>query len=222
MTEKLWNKLETENFIFFYPPKGFVEENIQKLSVEREKAFLTLNKIFQDQLPEKIRWFFLESGERGIKLLGDISPNQALAPILTIFTVYNEKHDSTPGHELTHILSFYWNSGFTNSYKFLSEGLARSFDQSGRNHHALAKKLKNENKIISFSKILPPQDFNAADPDITYIQSASFVKWLIDNYGWEKLAKVWLVKKDLLSETEKIYGISLEKLENLWLGFLSH
>ena len=221
MTEKLWDKLETENFIFFYPPKGFVKENIQRLSMGREKAFLTLNKIFQVQLPEKIRWFFLESAERGIKLLGDVSPNQALAPILTIFTVYNEKHDSTPGHELTHILSFYWNSGFTNSYKFLSEGLARSLDQSSRDHHALAKKLKNENKIISFFKILSPQDFNAANPDITYIQSASFVKWLIDDYDWEKFAKVWLVKNDLSLAMEKIYGASLEKLENFWLEFLS-
>ncbi|KKR52900.1 MAG: hypothetical protein UT91_C0037G0004 [Parcubacteria group bacterium GW2011_GWA2_40_23] len=182
MTEKLWDKLETENFIFFYPPKGFVKENIQRLSMGREKAFLTLNKIFQVQLPEKIRWFFLESEEKGIKLLGDVSPNQALAPILTIFTVYNEKHDSTPGHELTHILSFYWNSGFTNSYKFLSEGLARSLDQSSRD---------------------------------------SFVKWLIDDYDWEKFAKVWLVKNDLSLAMEKIYGASLEKLENFWLEFLS-
>lgn len=220
MTEKLWDKLETENFIFFYPPKGFIAENLQRLSVEREKALLTLNKIFQVQLPEKIRWYFLESEEKGVKLLGDVSPNQALAPILTIFTVYNEKHDSTSGHELTHILSFYWNNGFTNSYKFLSEGLARSLDQSGRNHHALAKKLKTENRIISFAKILSPQDFNAVDPDITYIQSASFVKWLIDNYGWGKFARIWLVKKDLSSEMDGVYGTSLENLENRWLETL--
>jgi len=221
MNKNLWKKLESEHFIFYARPHSYAHTILQNLSSERERAFLTLNKIFQVQLPEKIRWFFLESAERGIKLLGDVSPNQALAPILTIFTVYNEKHDSTPGHELTHILSFYWNSGFTNSYKFLSEGLARSLDQSSRDHHALAKKLKNENKIISFFKILSPQDFNAANPDITYIQSASFVKWLIDDYDWEKFAKVWLVKNDLSLAMEKIYGVSLEKLGNFWLEFLS-
>lgn len=223
-TPTLWEKKESEHFVFYYFPNSYTQQIIDRLIEEREKAFNSLNANFKVTLPEKIRWYFFPSREQGLKLLSSLSPNQAIPAALTIFTVYGEKdgkvYDSTPGHELTHVLSFYWDNYLTLSYKFLSEGLARYLDQTKRDNHQLAKELKDNNQLIPFLKILSPQSFKSHDPAVTYIQSASFIGFLIEQFGWGKFKKLWLIKDYLEGEIEKIYGHSLPNLESQWMEFL--
>lgn len=220
MKTKLWEKLETQHFIFYSKPLSFAFQNIERLADEREQAFEELNKIFRVELLEQIRWFFFPSRDEGIKLLGSLNPGQAIPAALTIFTIYNEKEDSTPGHELVHILSFYWQNGFTSSYKFLSEGLARYLDKSRRDNHLEAKTLKDEGKLIPFAQIISPVDFKAQDSFITYRQSASFVGFLIENYGWQKFEKLWLIKNNLEDNLQEIYQKTLKEIEAEWKGFI--
>lgn len=220
MSVKLWTKFETEHFLFYSIPHSFASQNIKRLANEREQAFGELNKIFKVELLEQIRWFFFPSREEGLKLLSNLDPSQAIPAALTIFTVYSEKLDSTPGHELAHILSFYWQNGFTNSYKLLSEGLARYLDQTRHDNHLEAKTLKDEGKLIPFARIISPADFKAQDPFITYRQSASFVGFLIENYGWQKFGKLWLVKNNLEDNLKEIYQKTLEEIEAEWKGLI--
>ncbi|MBU0708480.1 hypothetical protein KJ596_01865 [Patescibacteria group bacterium] len=220
MESNLWEKVESEHSIYYFFPSSYAHKICDRLVKEREAAYEKLNSIFKVVLSEKIKWYFFPSREEGVRLLGTLSPEQAIAPALVIFTVYNEHHDSTPEHELVHILSFYWNSGLTHSYKFLSEGLAGYLDSSVKGKHELARKLKVDGKLISFKKIITSTDFKSNDPDITYIQSASFVRFVIEEYGWSKFSKLWLVKGNLGSEMGKIYGLDLEDIEREWLNFL--
>ncbi|MBM4401732.1 MAG: hypothetical protein FJ044_00610 [Candidatus Cloacimonetes bacterium] len=221
MFKNLWQKKESRHFTFYFFPHSFAAGNIGKIISERETAYQKISKFLGVDTPEKIRWYLFPSYEKGKELLGNLEPNQAIAATSTIFTIHSEHHQQTSGHELTHILSFYIDTTRTNSYKFLSEGLACYLDQSGKDYDCLAKELFDSNKIIPSKEIIDVNDFNKKDPKITYSQSASFVKFLIENYGLEKFKGLWVVKKNLKEEFQSIYQIEFEKIEKEWLEFLT-
>nr|WP_257989801.1 hypothetical protein [Bacillus infantis]MCR6609534.1 hypothetical protein [Bacillus infantis] len=56
---------------------------------------------------------------------------------------------------------------------------------------------------------------------LAYIESASFTRYLIDEYGLEKFLKIH-GNPNLTSETQVVYGKSLEQLEGEWRQFLQN
>jgi hypothetical protein len=222
MNNRIWGKKESQHFVFYFFPDSYASEIIERLIDERELAHRKLNEIFQVELFEKIRWYFFPSREEGVDLLGGASPSQAIPVALTIFTVYGKVegkvYDSTPGHELTHILSFYWDGlNRLSPYRFLSEGLARYLDQTKRDNHSLAQELKKQNKLIRFEDILSLQDFVDHDPYIVYVQSASFVQFLIESHSWEKFKQLWKVENDIDQHMVEILKKSLLDLQIEWM-----
>lgn len=221
MLKSLWQKRKSSHFTFCFFPHSFAAINIKGVIVEREKAYQIISQFLSVDIPEKILWYLFPSYEEGKRLLGTLEPNQAIPASLTIFTIHGEHHQQTPGHELTHILSFYINDAYTNSYKFLSEGLACYLDQSGKDYHAVSHNLLNQNQLIPLDKIIDLNDFRKYDPKITYPQATSFMKFLIENYGWERFKTLWLVRKNLKEEFQKIYHKNFEEVEYDWLNFLN-
>lgn len=221
MFKSLWQRKECSRFIFRFLPHSFAATNIKEIIAERERAYQKISRLLEVDFKEKIHWYLFPSYEDGKRLLGTLEPNQAIPASLTIFTIHSEHHQQTPGHELTHVLSFYINNASSNSYKFLSEGLACYLDQSGKDYHAVGHNLLNQNQLIPLDKIIDLNDFKKYDPKITYPQSASFVKFLIENYGWKKFKILWLIKKNLKGEFQKIYHKNFEDVENDWLNFLN-
>lgn len=212
-----WLTKETAHFVFYYLKhpklkKVELEEKFRPLIEKREAAYDIISKYLSVQLKNKINFYFFPSREAGAELLGGLAPNQALPGIYTIFS----RMEQTPGHELAHVLSFYMGKRFTNSYAFLSEGLACHLDQTGWDYHRSAKKLLGEKKLVPFKKIADSIDFKKADSEITYPQCGSFVKFLIDTYGLEKFKKLWVVRKNIQNEFQKIYRGSLGVVEAKW------
>ena len=217
MFKNLWQKKESLHFIFYFFPHSFASENIKKIIAERETAYQKISQFLGVDIPEKIRWYLFPSYEEGKQLLGGLSPSRAESATLTIFTVHGEHQQQTSGHELTHILSYYIDNACTNSYKILSEGLACYLDQSDKNYHSITKELLNANNLIPLGEIIDVNDFNAKDPKITYPQSASFVKFLIENYGLDKFKELWVIRKNLKEEFQKIYQQEFNEVEKEWL-----
>lgn len=212
-----WEQVNTDNLIFnFLKVANFSSRDKENFISKRETTYYNISNLLQITIELKITYFVFPT-DRNICLqyMPYFAPNQALAGLFMIFSRINQ----SSGHELTHVLSYYINNSFHYSYKILSEGLATWLDQSSKDHHQMASDLVAEGEIIPFNSIIGDSNFKAVDARITYPQCASFVGFLLDNYGIEKFKSIW-VKEDLRDKIKHVYGKELENLELQWHKFL--
>ena len=95
------------------------------------------------------------------------------------------------------------------------------------------KSFIDTNKLIPISNLIDPnQEDSYFRPDLTsqtgdtlmwmsYIHSASFIKYLIDTYGLEKFEKIYN-EKNIGEKIEEVYGKSISEIENDWIGFIKN
>jgi hypothetical protein len=69
-----------------------------------------------------------------------------------------------------------------------------------------------QNKLIPIEKL--DTSFSEYNDLITYPESASFIKYLYEVYGWEKIKMLW---KDGSEQIPIIYGKRLIDLEKEWI-----
>lgn len=126
-------------------------------------------------------------------------------------------------HEVTHIIAKHENNSF------FSEGLAVYFqerfggfdgfpnysvplDDLVRNHKEQLlqiTKLKNDNRIF--------EQFETEQRRIAYIEAGSFINFLVERYGEQKLAELHNSKS---LNYKVVYGIEIQKLEVEWKNYV--
>lgn len=119
------------------------------------------------------------------------------------------------GHEIMHMVVYFkW---ATPAPSWLNEGLAtlacpeaegygeRTFEERYVHFLQTGKLLVYDDTLMSFKQQGDGVDQRA----IYYNQSAFIVEYLLDNYGTEKLKRLW---QNGMREFEKIYGVSIEGL----------
>ena len=90
----------------------------------------------------------------------------------------------------------------------------------------MIKRYKDSGVLYTIENIIENSGFNAADYTITYPQSGSFVRYLIDTYGIEPMKTIFSsVNRDASTAEIKaaflsVYGITIEDAEQDWLNFI--
>ncbi len=101
---------------------------------------------------------------------------------------------------------------------FLSEGWA------GYLSFALydMKKIVKENKNVPITKLLNTSDYLQAPPTLADRTASTFVKFLIDQYGYDKFRKLYKESHDLnlADKFTEIYGKIAADIELEWLTYL--
>lgn len=211
--EKMWNLYETKYFKVYYPDNSMIRDTIKNWTERREKAFENICKFLGvDWKFGKIKIFVFNDNNQaemyGLKPLGFAKPIEN-----SVFT----RVDQTPGHEIAHVVSYRIKEKRINS-ALVNEGLATLLDNTGRNYHRISKYLLFEKKIEceilgeNFRKCL-----------FGYFLGASFVKFLIDKYGFKKF-KEFFAQEDYLEEEAfvKFYGKKGEEIIKEWKEFLKN
>ncbi|MEW4225142.1 hypothetical protein [Rossellomorea marisflavi] len=98
--------------------------------------------------------------------------------------------------------------------------------------HAIMNVVKEEGMMIPLTKLCgtsmsrmlfqPSLESDGASRSlqwISYIESASFVSYLIDEYGMEEFEKVFN-EKDSLQQMKEVYGKDAAELEEEWLAYI--
>jgi len=101
---------------------------------------------------------------------------------------------------------------------FLVEGLAGYFEFI----NYTAKKGFEENTLLPVSSILTSSKYYGADPLQAELSAASFVKYITDQYGIDRMRKLYEESDDLTIalQFKAIYGKSLDTLEAEWHHYL--
>ncbi len=86
----------------------------------------------------------------------------------------------------------------------------------------------NEGTLISLDNILETDNFESYDSSIIYPESGSFARFMIDNYGLDKMKSFFRVGnwKDsnavIKRNFQSVYGFSINRAEEEWLKFLDN
>ncbi|MHC4757582.1 MAG: peptidase MA family metallohydrolase [Planctomycetota bacterium] len=221
----------TEHFVFYCSPNTLAYKDVKKLMSQHESALRKVCDFVEISPIQVITIFFYP--DQTTKKMCTLHTGNGLARGNMIAEVYNEETKLDPHHELTHVIM----GQIGDPPALFNEGLA-VYMQTGHiwnDQHVdkTAIDLLESGKLISLSKLITRTEIGSQNDDgeIAYPASASFVKFLIDNYGKERFINAYKelknndhsvdIKKNI-SRMKGLFGHSLDGLEKQWHNFLSN
>jgi len=91
--------------------------------------------------------------------------------------------------------------------------------------HALARGKLVQQRILPLHSILTTRDFQVYDSPTVYIEAGSFVKYLMDTYGPDKMRSLFTLprysdSREIEIAFKAVYGQSISEMESEWRAFL--
>jgi hypothetical protein len=226
-------KRSTKHFDIFYFKNSTASKEIDRISKQKDKGFKEICKFLGKDSDLRIRLVLFEDGRTKHAETGH--QGRGWAYDNTIVEVYNEQEQLDPYHETTHILMrafgnppALFNEGFA---VYMSERLgAYALEDLGGGHATIyerVRELKSKGEWIELEKLITFNEIGSHEsrPPVAYAEAASFVKFLIDQYGKDKFMRAYseLKKSDseIIHRTNKmtlqnIYGKQLSDLQEEW------
>lgn len=216
---ELKGKIETENFVIFFPD-DLTKPRIENLILNHEYYYSELEKEINSKPDSRIVSFVFKDGAQKGRLFGAENADVAKPWLNQIYINYTG-FEQTLHHELAHIFSAEFGKTplklADNFNPVLIEGFAAAFaDNFDDNEiHFMAKLAFESEYKISFESLFTGLNFFGQTSSISYIYAGSFIKYLRDIYGVEKLKALY---GDL--NFYKIYKKDLSQLETEYFSFL--
>jgi len=220
---ELTQTIETENFVFHYTPGDNVEVDRSEAYHRWAVAFLNVT------CPKRVDYYKLKDREQFVKLSNSWATGFALIDPYEVWTYLPWQN-----HECMHLYSmlFGWPPAF-----FL-EGLAVAYqvdpargdfearEKSGERVHDIVRRYRQEGRLYPVTAIIDRVGWYANDYTTTYLEAGSFVRYLADVHGIERLKEVFRKmgqndeRADVKAKFAAIYGRTVEEVEKEWLAFL--
>jgi hypothetical protein len=230
-------KRSTEHFDIYYFKDSTAEKEINQIAKQKEDGYSEIFSFLGKNYDIRIRIVLFEDMESKHWHTGHQGMGWAFSN--TIVEVFNEERSLDPYHETTHILMgqvgsppALFNEGFA---VYMSEKLgAPALEDLGGGQAKIyerAKELKDKGRWIDLKELITYTEIGSEEsrPTIAYPEAASFVKFLIDEYGKEKFLQAYgtvlssdekEVHRQNIKRLEQIYSKSLVELEQEWLRVL--
>ncbi len=213
-----WISIETPHFRFHYEANTYAARHFAELRQGAEEARLhALEILGEKNYAPVIDLFYLDSREKMIPALGSQPAGWSEHQSNTVLLACNANIHPFHRHEIMHVLSM-------NLWKmprlleaWLLEGLAVYADApcAGYSLHEIAAHLQREKKLVSLHSLV--FRFHKQDDLRAYMQSGSFVQFLYETYGREKLRRLW---EHGVAHLPEITGKSYRETEMEWRAFL--
>lgn len=221
MTNELGKSLQTRHLNIYYPEQLEKEEPIVLVGIKHEYYFEQVTKELQLQNQRKVVSFIYNNPLQKRKLFGSGNANVAKPWSNQIYLNYST-YDISLKHELVHVLA--GDFGTTpllvaeNFNTAMIEGIAMAIenDYDGYPVHYMAKMADQAGYKFPISKLFSGLSFFSQFPTVSYIYAGSFIKYLIDKYGIEKI-------KNLYSDIDfpKYFNKSIVELEQEYNNYLA-
>lgn len=210
----------TENFEILY--SGSVDKSSAELSaLLHEYYYEQVYKKLENRNKIKITSFLFESEEQKRGVFGSGKADVAKPWLHQIYLNFSG-YTSTLKHEIVHILAAeFGTTPFLVADKInpaMIEGLAMAIedDYDGFPVNYMAKLARTAGYWIRFENLFGGFKFFSQNSSISYVYAGSFIKFLIDSYGIDKV-------KQLYSNLDfkEVYNKSLQQLEEEYDSFLN-
>jgi hypothetical protein len=99
---------------------------------------------------------------------------------------------------------------------------------SGTALHDLSRQFRQQGRLLPLATLVETASWRSQDPNVAYPESGSFMRWLIDTHGLDRLRNLYAratgpnePAAGVRSAFATVYGRSLDELEAAWLAALT-
>jgi len=217
-------KVESEHFII-HADKRIDSDKLIFVALNQENYYLELKDYFKESPGHKIITYLFFDDKQKKNLFGSGSADVAKPWLYSIY-ISNDSWESTLKHEIAHCFTaefgsgiFKLASGFNPS---LIEGVAEAADgfYDENSIHYLASLAFRNNFSVDINSLFEGFSFFSSVSSLSYIYSGSFIKYLVDDYGIEKVKAFYQngnFNQDFNSDLSEVisgYEKFLESLNN--------
>jgi hypothetical protein len=210
---------ESKHFIYYTRPG----QSIPDWAVElHETTYAEVTRLFPEAKATKIKYYKYRSQTDLQQVFG--RPRKGYAYQTSVGGTVHSVYSCHP-HEVIHAITF----AVGRPPALFEEGLAVAYDwrfalEKG-NVHALARGRLVQQKLLPLRSFLTIREFQAYDSPIVYIEAGSFVKYLMDTYGPDKMRSLFTLprysdSREIEAAFQGIYEQSISEMESEWWAFL--
>lgn len=193
--------------------------SIHKILLTNDSAMNFITSTFKEIVPKNSKTQTTYFSDYDEKLFFTSHWGKGLANEYGVYSVLIEINTDYPlaVHELTHI---FFKHNLNGNISFLSEGIAmfaEAKSENSRKNNINTLAYLNKGQLLSLSELVKldiGSDKNYTE--MGYYASGSFVEFLIETQGQAKFIKFWQTNQ----EWERIYGLTLLRLEKEWHSWL--
>ena len=220
-------KSESSHFIYFYREGSLAQSDIFQIIQSHEKSYLKIAKVLGIELDEKIRYLLFPSAKEKQYFTGHVGAGGTNN--ISFYEIYNQETKVDAKHELSHIIA----GKIGSPPALFSEGLAVWFEEKDfrteKTPDERVREIFQEGNLIPLNEILsyPEIGSTRSKPTISYPEAGSFVKYLIEEYGFKKFKLIYTkCKREKMDSDfnkkifEEVYKESIHETEKKWLQSL--
>jgi hypothetical protein len=219
----LSNRIESNHFIV-YADKNISKDELKLIVLNQEYYYSELTGFFNEQPETKITSYIFYDNDQKKNLFGSGAADVA-KPWLNSIYVSADSWESTLKHEIAHCFTASFGTGlFKLSAGFnpaLIEGVAEAadgfYDENGI-HHIASLAYKNDYRT-NLEKLFSSFSFFGSVSSLSYIYSGSFIQYLTEIYGIEKVKTFY--RTNNFSDTFETGVTSVVKNYEIFLGTLA-
>ena len=222
-SDENWQIDESEHFIFYFRANSFAEQHMDSIKVIEEAAYRHIVRALSIDYQGVISIFIYDSPQdAGWEKIG----GRAYSRTETVEAIYSPAGKSigvkgAACHEITHVMT--WNALGEAGTQLLSEGMAVAMDGEWHSKedtitalHLWAKKFMQEEKLPSLTTLV--HHWGDVPGTISYPVSGSFITFLLEKYGAEKLKRLFFkaTPNNFSRIFKMIYGKPMTEIEQIW------
>jgi len=202
-----WKLQQSEHFIFYFRANSLAERDIHRIIPEKETGFHTIINRLNVHFNGVIHYYMYNPEERG-QIGADGHANAAFETVYEIYSGY-----LTGCHETAHVIAQQTiGSGKT---QMMLEGLAVALAGPYRGNNLISEMMsdyKRSNRLIPVHELIAnPGKY---DEGPFYVQGGSFVNYLLEKYGSDKIKRLYTTNRDEFAAVfGTVYSIDLNQVE---------
>lgn len=226
----LFSTRKSPRFTIHYIENEFILQNLDRTIDQREKGYQQIKEFLNLEEDISIQLYLFPSAKMKFEVTGHRGYGWGYDNVIA--EVFNDSVEVDPYHEMMHVLAY----KLGKPPAMLDEGLAvylaerlgdnslvRFIGYPGKSVEEVIKILESQKPMIPIVKLYEYKDIgDAPDVVMAYMQSASFVKYLVQSYGKDLFLQLFSHSKpgnhqENLLYFLRLYGTSLRRIEKEWL-----
>ncbi len=182
-----WQTITNAHFTFYFEADTATVPRLAEIQRNSEASRTNILKLIgREDFSERIHVFLIASRSRMKDLMGAEQFGGAIASIRAVFAVVNATNNGCSTHEFCHVIAA---ATWGKPERWIDEGFASYSDERWRHRDQIAAQLAEQGRLLPLPTLA--EDFLKHPEGVTYIQSASFLGFVIERFGMEKFRVIW-------------------------------
>lgn len=219
ITGYLGSVMNTAHFTIYYSSNNISGKEIHDIASLHEFYYYKICRELEIEYDRKIESFIYPDPDTKYSLIG-AKYTIIAKPWLSQIHLNQNSIEEVLKHELVHVIAGKFGLPVLNIGRSaaLVEGLAMAVEwQWGyRTLHQYSASIFKYLPRVDFKKIISTTGFMASNPNVSYVLSGSFIKYLMSNYGVKCVKQIYYN-----GDYEKATGKKEDTLIHEWQSFLS-